>query len=305
MATSLKTLESLGKALALVPDVSFLPILGNYCVCSRGRAFAMVCDDQLFLKISPETLCLFRDTTTRPYPGSVTMCKANDEWLEDPEKLGEVVLYTLASHSPPGPPDGARVADPGQAAGDRRLVRLSWALGACAVFAALYSTLPYEGLSAIGIHKAERAESFAVTGLHGEKMELSECRGKPVLLYVWETNSQRAIDNLPVIDSLYSGYKDRQICFMPVTITADFNLSVRAFAASKSLKYPVYNGAGRLSAQFRPRQSPMLYLMDHEGYVRDSYSPSINDFEEISSDLEDLLREVPPGPGPAGTSGNK
>lgn len=297
MATSLKTIESLGKALALVPEVTFLPILGNYCICSRGRAFAMVCDDQLFLKISPETLCLFRDTTTRPYPGSVTMCKANDEWLEDPEKLGEVVLYTLASHQPPGPPAEAQAADPVQAAGDRRLVRLSLALGAGAVFTALYFILPYGVLSAIGIHKAERAENFAVAGLHGEKTELSECMGKPVFLYVWETNSQRAIDNLPVIDSLYSGYKDRQVCFMPVTITTDFNLSVKAFAASKNLKYPVYNGAGRLPARFLPRQSPMLYLIDHEGYVRDSYSPSVNDLEKISSGLEDLLRDVPLLPG--------
>ncbi|MDD5209414.1 MAG: redoxin domain-containing protein [Elusimicrobiales bacterium] len=295
MATSLKTLESLGKALALVPEVSFLPILGNYCVCSRGRAFAMVRDDQLFLKTSPETLCLFRDTTTRPFPGSVTMCKANDEWLEDPEKLGEVVLYTLASHPPPSQPGPARPA-----AREGRLVRVLWgtALAAGAVFTALYFLLPCRALGRLGIHKGAKAENFAVTGLGGEKIRLSDCGGKPALLYVWETFSQRAIDNLPMIDSLYAEYKDRQVCFLPVTITPDFNLDVRAFAATKALKYPVYNGAGRLPAQFLPEQSPMLYLIDHEGFVRDSYSPSINDLEEISSDLEALLRDVPAAPGP-------
>lgn len=301
MATSPKTIESLGKALTLVPEVSFLPILGNYCVCSRGRAFAMVCDDQLFLKISPETLGLFRDTTTRPFPGSVTMCKANAEWLEDPEKLGEVVLYTLASHPSPVPPGAALVPT----AGGRRLARLSWALGCFAVLTAAYFILPHVVLSRIGIHRGVRAENFAVTGLYGEKSGLSECGGKPVFLYVWETNSQRAIDNLPIIESLYSEYKDKEICFLPVTITPDYKLDVRAFAVTKSLKYPVYNGAGRLPAQFLPHQSPMLYLIDHEGYIRDSFSPSINDLEEISSDLEDLLRDVPSGPGPAGTPGSK
>ncbi|MDP2866819.1 MAG: TfoX/Sxy family protein [Elusimicrobiota bacterium] len=108
MGTSQKTVESLSKALALVPEVSFLPMMGEYSICSRGRMFAVVCNDELFLKTSPETLCLFRDKETRPYPGSTTMFKANAEWLEDPEKLGEVVLYTLASHPPPGPPGGAR-----------------------------------------------------------------------------------------------------------------------------------------------------------------------------------------------------
>lgn len=160
-------------------------------------------------------------------------------------------------------------------------------------------TLPYRVLSSIGIHKGARAEGFAVTGLRGEKLSFSDCGGKPVFLYVWETYSQRAIDNLPMIDSLYASYKDKQACFLPVTITDGFNLDVRAFAATKGLKYPVYN-AGWLPAQFRPRQSPMLYLIDHEGYVRKSYSPSSRDRKKISSDLEDLLRDVPPGPGPGG-----
>lgn len=293
MSTSPKTIEDLGRALALVPEVTFLSMMGEYSICSRNRMFAVVCNDELFIKTSPETLCLFRDTETRPFPGSTTMLKANAEWLDDPEKLGEVVLYTLASHPPPLPPGAARGSGPRQAAG--WLERASWALGCCAAFAALYFILPYGLLRVIGIHKGARAEDFAATGLHGEKMRLSDCGGKAVLLYVWESNSQRAIDNLPMMDSLYDAYKDRQLCFLPVTITADFNLSVRALAATKGLKYPVYNGAGQPSAQFRPRRSPMLYLIDHEGYVRRSYSPSSNDREKISSDLEVLLRNVPPG----------
>lgn len=289
MATSPETLDSLGKALALVPEVTFLPMMGEYSICSRNRMFAVVCNDVLFIKTSPETLCLFRDTETRPYPGSTTMLKANAEWLDDPEKLGEVVLYTLAWH-PPAAPTGA-AAGPRPAAG--RLARLYWALGCCAVLAALYFLLPYGLLSGIGIHKGARAENFAVAGLRGEKISLSDCGGKPVFLYVWESNSQRAIDNLPMIGSLYEAYKDRGVCFLPVTITADYNLAVRAFAATMGLKYPVYNGAGRQAAQLRPPQSPMLYLLDREGFIRRSYSPSKDDGKKISSHLEALLRDAP------------
>lgn len=301
MSTSTKTIESLRKALALVPEVSFLPMLGEYCVCSRGRAFAVVHNDELFIKTSPETLCLFRDTETCAFPGSTTMCKANAEWLEDPEKLGEVVLYTLASRPPPSAPGGTRSCNSRPAASHRWLTRFSWALGCCAVLTALYFILPYGLLRAIGIHKGARAESFAVTGLRGEKKQLSDCAGRPVFLYVWESNSQRAIDNLPMIEALYAAYKDKQVCFLPVTITADFNCAVRALAATMGLKYPVYNGAGQPAAELRPRRSPMLYLIDHEGYVRYSSSPSGSDLEEISSDLEDLLRDVPP-PGARGKS---
>jgi len=71
-------------------------MMGGYCVYSAGRVFALVCDDTLFLKTSPETLHLFRDKTTRAYPGSKNTCQANAEWLEDREKLSGFLHYTLA-----------------------------------------------------------------------------------------------------------------------------------------------------------------------------------------------------------------
>ncbi|OIO04216.1 MAG: hypothetical protein AUJ51_02450 [Elusimicrobia bacterium CG1_02_56_21] len=88
-----------------------------------------------------------------------------------------------------------------------------------------------------------------------------------------------------------------EVSFLPVTLTPDFNLDVRAFASAKGLEYPVYDGAGHLPGQFRPAQSPMLCLIDHKGYVRDFYSPAGNDREAISSDLRGLLRDVLPGAG--------
>jgi TfoX/Sxy family transcriptional regulator of competence genes len=96
MGTSKETIEFLRDALALVPEVSFRPMMGEYCVYSAGRVFGLVCDDTLFLKTTPETLRFFEDKLTRAYPGSKNTCQANAAWLEDREKLAEVVLYTLA-----------------------------------------------------------------------------------------------------------------------------------------------------------------------------------------------------------------
>ncbi len=103
MSTSKETLDFLRDALALVPEVSFRPMMGEYCVYSAGRVFGLVCDDTLFLKTTPETLHLFADKVTRAYPGSRNTAQANAEWLEDREKLAEVVLYTLARLPRPKP----------------------------------------------------------------------------------------------------------------------------------------------------------------------------------------------------------
>jgi len=101
MSTSKETIEFLRDALALVPEVTFRPMMGEYCVYSAGRVFGLVCDDVLFLKTTPSTLRLFRDKKTRAYPGSKNTCQANAEWLEDREALAGAVRLTLAHLPPP------------------------------------------------------------------------------------------------------------------------------------------------------------------------------------------------------------
>jgi len=95
MSTTKETLEFLADALGRVPEVTFRPMMGEYCVYSAGKIFGLVCDDTLFLKTTPQTLDLFSDRTTRAYPGSRNTCQVNAEWLEDKEKLAEVVRDTL------------------------------------------------------------------------------------------------------------------------------------------------------------------------------------------------------------------
>jgi len=109
MSTSKGTIEFLRDALALVPEVSFRPMMGEYCVYSMGRVFALVCDDTLFLKTAPATLHLFRDKKTRAYPGSKNTCQVNAEWLEDREKMSEIVCLTL-THLPRPKPKRPRPA---------------------------------------------------------------------------------------------------------------------------------------------------------------------------------------------------
>jgi TfoX/Sxy family transcriptional regulator of competence genes len=104
MGTSLETVEFLRDALALVPELSFRAMMGEYCVYSAGRVFGLVCDDTLFLKTTPATMPLFHDQKTRAYPGSRNTSQVNAEWLEDKEKMAEMVRITLESVQAPKAP---------------------------------------------------------------------------------------------------------------------------------------------------------------------------------------------------------
>jgi DNA transformation protein and related proteins len=114
MSTSAETLDFLKDALCLVPEVTFRPMMGEYCVYSAGRIFGLVCGDTLFLKTTPATLHLFSDRKTRAYPGSKNTCQVNAEWLEDKEKMAEVVLYTLKSLPAAKIPRGKKRQAPGR-----------------------------------------------------------------------------------------------------------------------------------------------------------------------------------------------
>ncbi len=96
MATSKETIAFLRDALALVPDVTFRPMMGEYCVYSSGRLFGLICNDTLFLKTTPETIHLFDDQKTRAYPGSKNTCQVNADWLENRAKMADIVGETLA-----------------------------------------------------------------------------------------------------------------------------------------------------------------------------------------------------------------
>jgi DNA transformation protein len=76
-------------------------MMGEYCVYSAGRIFGLVCDNTLFLKTTPETIYLFEDSDTKAYPGSKNTAPVNAEWLENREKMAEVIQITLEKLPPP------------------------------------------------------------------------------------------------------------------------------------------------------------------------------------------------------------
>ena len=95
MSTSKDTVIYLTECLSLVPDIVFKPMFGEYGRYSGNKMFALACDNTLFFKTTPETIHLFEDTMTKAYPGSRNTAPANADWLEDSDKLAEIVHLTL------------------------------------------------------------------------------------------------------------------------------------------------------------------------------------------------------------------
>ena len=97
MSTSPDTLRVLEDCLSMVPDITFRRMMGEYCVYSQWKIFWLVCDNVLFLKTTSGTIHLFEDQVTKAYPWSKHTAPVNADWLEDREKLAEIVALTLES----------------------------------------------------------------------------------------------------------------------------------------------------------------------------------------------------------------
>lgn len=72
----------------------------EYGVYEWEKMFALACDNTLFLKTTPETIKFFEDKETKAYPGSKNTAPVNAEWLENQEKLKDIVDLTLINISP-------------------------------------------------------------------------------------------------------------------------------------------------------------------------------------------------------------
>jgi DNA transformation protein and related proteins len=105
MSTRQSTIDFVVDQLASVPDVRVRKMFGEYALYVGDKVVALVCDDQVFLKITEAGKALVgpRYEEGCAYPGAKPsiLVAAND--LEDADRLSELVLVTAAALPPPKP----------------------------------------------------------------------------------------------------------------------------------------------------------------------------------------------------------
>jgi TfoX/Sxy family transcriptional regulator of competence genes len=89
----------------LVPlEVSAKPMFGEYGLYHRGKNFALVCDNTLFIKVTePGAILAGRTTRGAPYPGAKPAFRISAKRLADHDWLVELVEVTSAALAPPTP----------------------------------------------------------------------------------------------------------------------------------------------------------------------------------------------------------
>ena len=105
MSTRQATIDFLLDQLRAVPEVRALKMFGEYALYCGDKVVALVCDDQLFIKITEAGKALAGEgyEEGEAYPGARPSILISAEALEDDEWLCQLIRATAAALPPAKP----------------------------------------------------------------------------------------------------------------------------------------------------------------------------------------------------------
>jgi len=125
----------------------------------------------------------------------------------------------------------------------------------------------------------QQAGDFTLELFNGEKMKLSDLRGKAVLLNFWASWCIPCRDEAPALDASWKKYRDKQAVFIGVNVWDDKD---SALLYLKKFGGAYENGMdpkGEIAVEYGVGGVPETYFIDTSGKIVDKYTGPLT--EEI------------------------
>jgi peroxiredoxin len=144
------------------------------------------------------------------------------------------------------------------------------------------------------------APAFQLMGEDGKKMQISDYRGKVVLLNFWATDCGGCVLEIPSIIELEKAYKDKGFTAVGVSMDISYeNLKdaneawgrVRPFMAKHGVNYPIAMGDDAISKAYALNAFPATYLIDKSGKIAASYVGVLINKDAVATNVKGLLLE--------------
>ena len=107
---------------------------------------------------------------------------------------------------------------------------------------------------------------FAYPGLDGKMVQLSDFRGKVVLVNIWATWCRPCIDEMPSMEKLYQEFKDGDFEILAVSIDALGADVVTPFMQKYNLTFPaLIDKEGKIRISYGVTGIPESFIIDQNG----------------------------------------
>jgi peroxiredoxin len=112
------------------------------------------------------------------------------------------------------------------------------------------------------------APEFALADLSGNRVRLSDHRGRVVLLNFWATWCPPCRAEMPSMERLYQAYRDRRFAILAISGDRGGKAVVESFVQERGVTFPILlDPANEVFAQYGVRGLPSSFLLDRQGKI--------------------------------------
>lgn len=153
----------------------------------------------------------------------------------------------------------------------------------------IYTTAFTEQTAVEGLEKGNLAPDFELTTLDGDKVKLSDFRGKKVLLNFWASWCGPCRAEMPDMQELHKeGRDDLVILAVNATQTEKGKESPAEFIKELGLTFPtVLDEKGEVSKKYQVIALPTSYFIDSEGKINEKYTGTLS-YEQMVNGISKL-----------------
>jgi peroxiredoxin len=153
----------------------------------------------------------------------------------------------------------------------RPILYSAFGLSICWIIFTTYQTNTHASVNYFVPQIGFQAPDFKLNDLNGNSYQLSEFKGKAVLLNVWASWCKPCQAEMPALQNIYEQYKDKNIVFLAVNSTRQDSLSdVTNFVNNYNLTFPVlldYDGS--VSNTFHIQALPTTFFINPNGIIQE------------------------------------
>jgi peroxiredoxin len=146
-------------------------------------------------------------------------------------------------------------------------------------------------LGKVGFRVGERAPEFELRSTNGEKLKLSDLRGKPVLLNFWATWCAPCRVEMPWLVQLDHAYRPQGLQIVGVAMDdSGETQDVAAFAEQRGVKYQVVLGNSTVANEYGGvRFMPQSFFIDQNGKIAKT-TTGLTDEKDLEDGVKSLLQ---------------